>query len=113
YHSRVALLLALPLGISGSYGVELLNGFLTSSEATVAKFFSIQNPITVSAAQTTPTVWDSLSNPMLWIGLCSTLLVIGALYCLFKLGISALQLKSIGQALSFKSLSSMDGPHIP
>src|SRR5699024_7921563 len=75
--------------------------------------FIIQNPITVSAAQTTPTVWDSLSNPMLWVGLCSTFLVIGALYCLLKLGISALQLKSIGQALPFKSLSSMDGPHIP
>src|SRR5699024_3243282 len=57
--------------------------------------------------------WDSLSNPMLWIGLCSTLSIIGGLYCLFKLGISALQLKSIGQALSFTPLSSMDGPHTP
>src|SRR5699024_10431123 len=31
----------------------------------------------------------------------------------FKVGISALQLKSIGQALSFTPLSSMDGPHTP
>src|SRR5699024_6071059 len=72
-HSRVALMLALPLGILGSYSVELLSGFVSSPEAPITKFIIIPNPMTVSAAQTTPTVWDSLSNPMLWIGLCSTL----------------------------------------
>ncbi|HLR32884.1 MAG TPA: hypothetical protein VK074_10360, partial [Fodinibius sp.] len=48
YHSRMALLLALPLGIAGSYLVEILGEALTSTQAVAAKFIVIQNPITVS-----------------------------------------------------------------
>ncbi|SMO72792.1 TonB family protein [Fodinibius sediminis] len=113
YHSRVALLLALPLGIIGSYGVEALGQLLVSSEGATAKLIVIQNPIVVSAAPATPTFWQTLSSPMLWIGFFSTLFILGALYHLCKLGVNAIQLKQIGQQLSFSRLKQMDEPYIP
>jgi TonB family protein len=113
YHSRVALLLALPLGIIGSYGMEMLGQLLSSAQAGSAKFIVIQNPITATATQAAPTFWESLSNPMLWVGIVSALLLAGALYYLVKLGINALRLKKIGQALSFKALTNINEQYIP
>lgn len=101
YHSRVALLLALPLGISGSYLTELIGRFLNSSAGSTAKLIVIQNPITVSASQSEPGMQQLLSAPTFWIGLISLLLTAGVVYHLIKLAIYAIQLTQLSQELSF------------
>ncbi|MCW9706098.1 TonB family protein [Fodinibius salsisoli] len=113
YHSRVALLLALPLGIVGSYGMEWLGQLLASLQAGGTKFIVIQSPITVTAQQAIPTFWESLLNPMFWIGLTSALLAIGIGYHLLRLGINGIQLNKLGQQLSFKPLKQMGEHYLP
>lgn len=109
YHSRVALLLALPFGIIGSYLSSAISKILQSSEALTTKFIVIQNPITVSATSQQQAVEGILSNPVFWIGVLCLLIVAGAGYQLFKIFGNALYLRKLGQQLDFVPISEIDG----
>ncbi len=108
YHSRMALLLVLPLGIAGSYLVEIIGEALTSTQTVAAKFIVVQNPITVSATNSQPTLWNSLSDPMFWIGLTTVFLAIGAIYYLLRFIYNSIQLKQLGKKLEFNKLHQIE-----
>jgi TonB family protein len=103
YHGRVGLLLALPLGITASLMLDLIPQ-ATPSAAT-AKFFVVQNPITVSASASASQTSAIFSDPVMWIGILSAILVVGAVYLLLKMMYSFLQLKKLDYSLNFDPLS--------
>ncbi len=108
YHGRVALLLALPVGVILSYFWELL-GSSTASTVLPTKFFVIQSPISVTkAAATEPSLLAKLNDPMLWMGLAGMLLMLGAAYLLLKMGSSFIQLRRMETDLNFTPLSEHD-----
>jgi len=100
YHSRVALLLALPMGIIGSYLNSVISEITQSTESLAAKFIVIQNPLSVTAASQ-PNLETKLSDPMLWLGLSGFLVVAGAGYLLFKMLSNFLHLRNMEQNLTF------------
>ncbi|GAA5520123.1 M56 family metallopeptidase [Aliifodinibius salicampi] len=108
YHSRMALLLALPLGIAGSYLIEMLGKALASSQAVAAKFIVVPNPISISATNSQTTPWNSLSDPMLWIGLTTIFLAIGAIYYLLRFIYNSIQLKQLAKNLEFNELPQVE-----
>lgn len=103
YHGRVALLLVLPLGIAGSYFVDLMSSS-SQSVAAATKFIVIQNPITVSASTDQLSMLSALSDPTVWIGFLSFLLVTGAACYLLKMAFSFFQLKKIELDLTFQPI---------
>jgi len=102
YHSRIALVLALPLGIMGAGLADLLG---RAAESTArATFFVVQNPISVSPAATDSAASLPLSSPSLWLGIVGAVLIIGALIYLCKLLIDLFHLKKMEQQLQFQPL---------
>ncbi|SHF62779.1 TonB family C-terminal domain-containing protein [Fodinibius roseus] len=112
YHSRMALLAALPLGMAGSYLVEVAGEALSSSQTAAAKFIVVQNPITVTAATSENTFWNSLSDPLLWIGLTTVVLAAGAVYYLGRILFNSIQLKKLGSELAFETLHQVEAVDI-
>lgn len=108
YHSRMALLAALPLGIAGSYLVEVIGEALTSSQAAAAKFIVVQNPITVTAASSESTPWNSLPDPLLWIGLTTVILAAGGLFYLGRIVFHSVQLRKLDRGLAFEALHQIE-----
>lgn len=102
YHSSVALLLALPLGVAGTYFFDLITS-VTQSTA-VPTFFVIKNPISVTAYNSGASA-VSLTNPMLWMGILTIMAATGTLFFLLKMLIHFNQLKNFEENLEFKPLS--------
>ena len=103
YHSRVALVLALPLGIAGAFLTQYISSGAESGGA--ATFIVIQNPISVSASAAGASGGISLSDPMLWMGIVGLLFMAGTLYYLAQLLSNLLELKKMERNLHFKPLS--------
>ena len=103
YHGRMALLLALPMGIIGSHLLDAI-GKATANAVPATKFFVIQNPISASTAATEPSILSLLADPMLWIGLIGLLMVAGAGYGLFAMAKGLIQLWMLENDLEFNSL---------
>ncbi|HKK43986.1 MAG TPA: M56 family metallopeptidase [Balneolaceae bacterium] len=108
YHSRVALLFALPVGIIGSYLTSAISKILQTSETLSTKFIVIQNPITVSSTSQ-QAIEGILSDPVFWIGISGLLIVVGAGYLLFKMLCNAYRLRKLGKQLDFIPISNIDG----
>ncbi len=104
YHSRVALMLSLPVGIAGYYLTGVIEQLSTSSEV-AAKFIVVENPITVTATASEPTI--SFTDPMLWIGIVGSVALAGTLFLLVKMAVNALRLKQIGKKLTFIPLAGL------
>lgn len=100
YHGRVALMFALPFGIGVSYILEVLANS-ASQVGSVAKFFVIQTPLSVTSQATEPSLIAKLGDPILWIGLAGFLMILGAAYFLLKMLSSFIQLRAIEADLDF------------
>lgn len=101
YHSRIALALALPLGIVGALLADLL---AKSTETAPAAFIVVQNPITVSSQTSEPALALTTYGPNIWLGLLGTLSVLGTVLYLCKMIADFIQLKKMEQHLQFRSL---------
>lgn len=104
YHSRVALLLSLPLGVTTSYFVDLIASSSQPAEIATA-FFVVQNPITITAPSAESAAMPGLGDPAIWFGVLSFLLLAGAIYSLLKMSFSLLHLKKLEANLMFEPLS--------
>lgn len=103
YHSRMALALALPLGIVGSYLAEMVSSSMQSSGT--ATFIVIQNPVSVSASAPGPSTAISFSDPMLLLGISGILLTIGSLFFISKMLRNYFYLKRLDNVLDFRRIS--------
>lgn len=109
YHGRVALLLALPLGIIGFYLTNILDQISTSVESS-AKFIVVQNPISITA--NTSNISIGYSDPTLWLGIVSIVLFTVAVFLILNMLTDAYKLKEIDKELDFIPLSDLDKPKI-
>lgn len=109
YHSRVALLLALPVGIIGSYLSHVIGGISESTESLATKFIVVQSPIAVSTGSSPQTAKTIFTDPMFWIGLSGFLIIAGAVYLLVKILSNFWHLKKLEQRLTFIPLSEISG----
>lgn len=104
FHGRMALLVALPLGIIGSAVVTWWTS-LSESAGGGATFIVMQSPITISAAESTSgmasIVWN---DPFLWVGLLLSILIAGSLLSMGYLFWNLLQLRSLSKRLHFAPL---------
>ncbi len=106
YHSRVALLLALPVGLAGSYLTGFIGNAAGNTETAAAKFIVVQSPLTATATSSAsePALSTALSDPVLWTGILNVILAMGALYLLSLLIINVVRLRSFGQHLTFRTV---------
>lgn len=111
YHSRVALLFALPLGIVGSYLAGII-GKSTETAVASTKFIVVQNPITATASTEGVSQTVSYSNPLVWIGILSTVVLLGTLIFLSRMIINAYSLKKIDNELNFIPISQVQNLHV-
>lgn len=103
YHSRMALALALPLGIGGSYLAEMINSSMQSSGT--ATFIVIQNPVSISASAPGASKTISFSDPMLLLGISGLLLTIGSLFFISRMLRNYFYLKRLDNFLDFRRIS--------
>ncbi len=102
YHSRIALVLALPLGLGGAF---LADFFGRTVEATgTATFFVVQNPISISPTASESAASINMFSPTMWLGILGTVLVLGAVIYLLKMIVDLFQLKKMEQQLHFQPL---------
>lgn len=104
YHGRIALLLALPLGLVGTYLAELINTTAQKAGDTTA-FFVIQNPIAITTSEASQSAATGIMSPTFWIGVIATLLAAGTLFLLLKMIANVWRLKSLEQMLEFTPLA--------
>lgn len=103
YHSRIALLVTLPLGIAGTCLFNLINSAASATGS--AALFVIQNPISVAVTEPGTATVSFVSDPSFWIGASSLLLAVGVLWMIFKFVINYMQLKQLQHQLSFSPLA--------
>lgn len=103
YHSRIALMLALPLGIGGSLLINLLSS--VEKTASPVALFVVNNP--VAAVAVSPDSGSSAMSygPGFWLGILGMIFFFGALFCLYKLISHYGELRKIDQRLDFELLS--------
>lgn len=106
YHIRTALLLVLPLGLLGTYLMDKFSG--TAESAISGLAIVIQNPITVSASPSDPSLISEILTPHFLTGALSLLLLAGASILLLKFLANFAQLRTIGNELNFTPLSDDD-----
>lgn len=104
YHGRIALFLALPLGLAGTYLAELINTTAQKAGDTTA-FFVIQNPIAITTSEASQSAATGIMSPTFWIGVIATLLAAGTLFLLLKMIANVWRLKSLEQTLEFTPLA--------
>jgi TonB family protein len=103
YHIRTALLMVLPLGLLGTYLIDVVINATESAASGLT--ITIQNPISVSAPVSDSSMADAILSPNFLAGTSSLILLIGAALLLFKLLFDFLRLRTMENELNFSLLT--------
>ncbi len=108
YHARLALMLALPVGLLLASLMDLAAVWMAAgAESTSAmKFIVVQSPLEVTAGSTEAA--PLLFSPEVWYGAFTVLFLIGATYFSIRHLFQYIQLKQLTRQITFTPLLSLD-----
>ena len=107
YHARLALMFALPAGLTIAGLIELISGWLSAgAEPVVMKFIVVQTPIEITIGNNEST--SLFLEPAFWYGIGSLVFLAGVIYLLFSHLRQYIQLQFLLRKINLISIKLLD-----
>lgn len=104
YHGRIGLIIALPVGMAGSWLINYLS--VMGSVSAPLKFYIIQNPLPANLSVEVSN--NFLLDPIFWMGLIGIALVAGFVIHIYKILKEVIQLNNYNKNFQFSRLNKYD-----